>query len=74
MPEDVRARAFDRYFTTKVASGSGIGLFAVKDFARRNGGDTWIRSIPGEGSTVTVALPCGTKEWRRGSAARRNAP
>ncbi|MBP0495104.1 sensor histidine kinase [Pararoseomonas indoligenes] len=58
MPEDVQARAFDRYFTTKGAEGSGIGLFAVREFARRNGGDAWLRSAPGQGTTVTVALPC----------------
>jgi signal transduction histidine kinase len=58
MPEAVRVRAFDRYFTTKGAAGSGIGLFAVREFAKRNGGDAWLESNPGHGTSVTVALPC----------------
>lgn len=59
MPEAVQAQAFERYFTTKGVAGSGIGLFAVREFARRNGGDAWLHSDPGEGTTVTLALP-----WR----------
>jgi two-component system cell cycle sensor histidine kinase/response regulator CckA len=58
MQEAVQARAFERYFTTKGAAGSGIGLFAVREFAKRNGGDAWLNSGPGQGTTATVALPC----------------
>jgi signal transduction histidine kinase len=58
MPEAVQTHAFDRYFTTKGTAGSGIGLFAVREFAKRNGGDAWLQSGAGQGTVVTVALPC----------------
>ena len=62
MSEAVQRRAFDRYFTTKSDAGSGIGLAAVREFARSNGGDAWLRSHPGLGTTVTIALPIGTQD------------
>ncbi|MFC0407107.1 sensor histidine kinase [Roseomonas elaeocarpi] len=58
MSEAVKARAFERHFTTKGQGGSGIGLAAVKEFVERNGGDVWISSSPGQGTIVALALPC----------------
>ncbi len=58
MTEDVRARVFEPYFTTKdVGEGHGLGLSMVYGIVRNH--DGWIRvhSRPDEGSTFEVYLP-----------------
>ena len=58
MTDDVQARAFDPFFTTKeLGKGSGLGLSQVQSFARQAGGEVTLRSRPGAGTVVTVALP-----------------
>ncbi len=48
-------------FTTREAktevSGRGIGLDAVATTVRSVGGDVWLESVDGEGTTVTVEVP-----------------
>jgi signal transduction histidine kinase len=59
MTEEVRARAFDEFFTTRAsAGGTGIGLCSVKRFALESGGGVDLASAPGAGTTVTLFLPC----------------
>ncbi len=59
MTAEVRARAFEPFFTTKeTGKGSGLGLSMVYGFAKQSGGDVVIESAPGQGSTVTLYLPC----------------
>ena len=59
MPEAVRAKAFDPFFTTKpVGKGTGLGLSQVYGFARQLGGAARIKSREGEGSTISIFLPC----------------
>jgi signal transduction histidine kinase len=41
----------------KRVKGSGLGLFIVRSVARRHGGDAWIESVEGEGSTFFVSIP-----------------
>lgn len=51
-------RAFDPFFTTKSGDqAAGLGLAGVRRFAAQSGGNAWIRSQPGSGTTVIVALP-----------------
>jgi CheY-like chemotaxis protein len=51
-------RAFEPFFTTKGGdSAAGLGLSVVRRFAAQAGGNAWIRSEPGHGTTVTVVLP-----------------
>ena len=38
-------------------SGSGIGLYVVKEIVSRHGGTIQVRSTEGAGSTFTVELP-----------------
>lgn len=52
-----RERLFDRYFTTRGASGTGLGLPIVAEIVQSNCGALWFDSEPGKGSTVTVAWP-----------------
>lgn len=37
--------------------GSGLGLQLCQDFARRNGGDAYVESVEGEGSTFSFTIP-----------------
>jgi len=54
---EVRTRLFERYFTTKGATGSGLGLPIVAGILRENAAALWIDGRPGCGTTVTVAWP-----------------
>lgn len=37
--------------------GSGLGLQLCQDFARKNGGDAYVESVQGEGSTFSFTIP-----------------
>jgi len=41
----------------KQVKGSGLGLFIVKHVAQRHGGDAWVESVEGQGSTFALAIP-----------------
>ncbi|WP_404367236.1 response regulator [Sphingomonas sp. MMS24-J45] len=61
MPEEIRARALEPFFTTKgVGSGTGLGLSMAFGVARQSGGTLEIRSAVGRGTTICVLLPCST--------------
>jgi signal transduction histidine kinase len=58
MPEEVRRRIFEPFFSTKgPGRGSGIGLAIVQGIVRQGGGEVTVRTAPGVGSTFTVFLP-----------------
>jgi two-component system cell cycle sensor histidine kinase/response regulator CckA len=58
MDVDTAGRAFEPFFTTKGGdSAAGLGLPVVRRFAIQAGGNAWLRSEPGKGTTVTVVLP-----------------
>lgn len=41
----------------KRIKGSGLGLFIVRSVARRHGGDAWVTSEEGQGSTFYIGIP-----------------
>lgn len=41
--------------------GSGLGLAVSKRFAELHGGNLWVTSAPGQGSTFSLSLPLGDK-------------
>ncbi|WP_395646361.1 ATP-binding protein [Terricaulis sp.] len=58
MPPEVKARAFDPFFSTKgVGKGTGLGLSQVYGFALQSGGGCEIESEPGRGAIITLKLP-----------------
>jgi PAS domain S-box-containing protein len=59
MPPEVAAHAFDPFYTTKDAGrGSGLGLSMVYGFVKQSRGHVSLTSVPGQGTTVTLFLPC----------------
>jgi signal transduction histidine kinase len=59
IPEEIRGRIFDRFFTTKgVGKGTGQGLALAYDIVvRHHGGTIHVASTPGVGTTFHVRLP-----------------
>jgi signal transduction histidine kinase/CheY-like chemotaxis protein len=59
MDTETLDRAFEPFFTTKgTGKGTGLGLSQVYGFATQSGGDAGIESRPGQGTAVTLVLPC----------------
>jgi len=56
IPEDIRDKIFEIYFTTK-PGGSGLGLATVKSIMQQHRGEVTIESRVGRGTTVSLLLP-----------------
>ena len=69
MAPEIRRRVFERFFTTKPQGGTGLGLATAHRFAVEHGGSITIESEEGNGTTVTVYLPCSER-----TKAQKNAP
>ena len=66
MTEDVAARAFEPFFSTKPKDlGSGLGLATVYGIVAQAGGEIGLDSAPGCGTVVAVTLPATDEEVAR---------
>lgn len=57
MSESVRQRCLEPFFSTKGASGTGLGLSMVYGIVERHRGKLEIESAAGRGTTFTIRLP-----------------
>ncbi|MGE0231959.1 MAG: PAS domain-containing protein [Flavobacteriaceae bacterium] len=63
MPDDVRARALDPFFTTKPGgTGNGLGLSMVYGFVKQSSGHLVLHSRPGKGTEISIYLPRAREE------------
>jgi signal transduction histidine kinase len=60
MPEEVRGRALEPFFTTKGPTGTGLGLSVSYGIVKSHGGELDLQSAPGRGTVATVRLPSVT--------------
>lgn len=59
MPDDVKARIFEPFFTYKKRYGTGLGMAIVKKIIDDHKGSLEVESRVGEGTTVKFFLPAG---------------
>jgi PAS domain S-box-containing protein len=57
MPEEVRAKLFSSFFSTKGAKGTGLGLLVTAKLVEEHQGTIDVASTEGEGTTFTLRFP-----------------
>jgi CheY-like chemotaxis protein len=74
MPETVRRRIFEPFFSTKGEAGSGLGLAMAYSIVKRHAGEIRVESEPGQGATFTISFPAAAETAEPAAAAERTGP
>jgi signal transduction histidine kinase len=64
IPEEIREKIFDLYFTTK-SGGSGIGLAMTYRILQLHHGSVEVQSRTGQGTEFLLRIPLAVTEWGR---------
>ncbi len=62
MTDEIKSHLFHRFFTTKAGRGIGLGLLVTQKIIRDHGGEIFVESEFGKGTTVLVRLPAKMPE------------
>ena len=62
IPDDVREKIFEPFFSTKGAHGTGLGLSVSHSIIERHEGLISVTSEPATGTVFTITLPLRTRE------------
>lgn len=57
VPDEVKAKVFDRFFSGRRTQRHGLGLSIVRAVARLHGGDATVADAPGRGARFVISLP-----------------
>ncbi|HEU4437682.1 MAG TPA: GAF domain-containing protein [Methylomirabilota bacterium] len=60
MPEEIRRRALEPFFTTKGPKATGLGLSVAYGTVQRYGGTLTLESAEGQGTIVEISLPAAS--------------
>ena len=57
MSDDVQAKIFTLFFSSKSTQGTGIGLFITHKIIHQHGGEITVTSQPGKGANFVIRIP-----------------
>ena len=57
MPREVKRKLFNKFFSTKGAKGTGLGLVITRKVVEEHRGTMRVESEPGKGTTFTIEIP-----------------